>query len=113
MGIQFTSSWVDFSLRAGLIFLCLGRNTRWRIFDEAHSIGAVGETGRGICELKRLSPSRVDIFMGTFAQSFGGLDIAGSKEVCDPLCALRGRKKGRVGVMSPVVCAQVLCALWG
>ncbi|XP_057982596.1 long chain base biosynthesis protein 2a-like isoform X1 [Malania oleifera] len=51
--------------------------------DEAHSIGAVGKTGRGVCELLSVDPADVDIMMGTFTKSFGscGGYIAGSKEL--------------------------------
>ncbi|GMY12996.1 long chain base biosynthesis protein 2a-like [Fagus crenata] len=51
--------------------------------DEAHSIGAVGKTGRGVCELLDVDPGDVDIMMGTFTKSFGscGGYIAGSKEL--------------------------------
>lgn len=51
--------------------------------DEAHSIGAVGQSGRGVCELLGVDPADVDIMMGTFTKSFGscGGYIAASK-VC-------------------------------
>ncbi|KAK9072356.1 hypothetical protein SSX86_008790 [Deinandra increscens subsp. villosa] len=51
--------------------------------DEAHSIGAVGKTGRGVCELLGVDTDDVDIMMGTFTKSFGscGGYIAGSKEL--------------------------------
>ena len=39
--------------------------------DEAHSIGAMGATGRGICEHAGVSPKDVDVMMGTFTKSFG------------------------------------------
>ena len=39
--------------------------------DEAHSIGAMGATGRGICEHAGVSTKDVDIMMGTFTKSFG------------------------------------------
>ena len=41
--------------------------------DEAHSIGALGATGRGICEHAGVSPADVDIMMGTFTKSFGSV----------------------------------------
>jgi len=55
--------------------------------DEAHSIGAMGVTGRGIIEYWNCNPKDVDILMGTFTKSFGaaGGYIAGSKEVVDHL----------------------------
>ncbi|KAG8078975.1 hypothetical protein GUJ93_ZPchr0007g3068 [Zizania palustris] len=51
--------------------------------DEAHSIGAVGKTGRGVCELLGVDPADVDIMMGTFTKSFGsyGGYIAASQEI--------------------------------
>jgi serine palmitoyltransferase len=49
--------------------------------DEAHSIGAMGRTGRGVCEHLGVDPADVDIMMGTFTKSFGsyGGYIAGSR----------------------------------
>ena len=51
------------------------------LVDEAHSIGAVGETGRGICEEQGVDPARIDIVTGSLSKaipSSGGF-IAGSK----------------------------------
>lgn len=55
--------------------------------DEAHSIGAVGQSGRGVCELLGVDPADVDIMMGTFTKSFGscGGYIAASKELIQHL----------------------------
>ena len=39
--------------------------------DEAHSIGAMGETGRGVVEYWGVDPADIDIMMGTFTKSFG------------------------------------------
>ena len=39
--------------------------------DEAHSVGAMGKTGRGICEHYGVAPQDIDILMGTFSKSFG------------------------------------------
>jgi len=51
--------------------------------DEAHSIGAIGPHGRGICDEKGVDPTDVDVLMGTFTKSFGSVGgyIAGSKEL--------------------------------
>ncbi|KAF3509837.1 hypothetical protein F2Q69_00005459 [Brassica cretica] len=51
--------------------------------DEAHSIGAIGNTGRGVCELLGVNTADMDIMMGTFGKSFAscGGYIAGSKEL--------------------------------
>lgn len=55
--------------------------------DEAHSIGAIGKSGRGVCELLGVDTADVDIMMGTFTKSFGscGGYIAASKEIIEHL----------------------------
>mmetsp|Transcript_4121 Transcript_4121/g.8913 ORF Transcript_4121/g.8913 Transcript_4121/m.8913 type:complete len:519 (-) Transcript_4121:251-1807(-) len=79
--------------------------------DEAHSIGALGETGRGICEHAGVNPDEVDILMGTFTKSFGGMGgyIAASKDLID---YIRATSAGAVysASLSPVVAQQVLTA---
>ncbi|KAI9311611.1 pyridoxal phosphate-dependent transferase [Dichotomocladium elegans] len=57
--------------------------------DEAHSIGALGDSGGGICDFYGIDPARVDILMGTFTKSFGsaGGYIAASKTVIEHLKA--------------------------
>ncbi|MEQ2163923.1 Serine palmitoyltransferase 2 [Goodea atripinnis] len=59
--------------------------------DEAHSIGAVGPSGRGVTELFNVSPADVDVMMGTFTKSFGaaGGYIAGKK--VSPLATTKKR----------------------
>lgn len=49
--------------------------------DEAHSIGTMGQSGRGIAEYWGIDPARVDIWMGTLSKSFAscGGYIAGSQ----------------------------------
>lgn len=51
--------------------------------DEAHSIGAMGETGRGIAEYSNVPFDEIDVFMGTFTKSFGaaGGYIAADKNI--------------------------------
>jgi len=51
--------------------------------DEAHSIGAIGPTGRGITEELGISTDEIDVMMGTFSKSFGssGGYIAGKKDL--------------------------------
>jgi len=38
--------------------------------DEAHSLGVIGKTGRGICEYSGCSPKDIDILMCTLSKSF-------------------------------------------
>lgn len=61
--------------------LCLVFLQAYLYLDEAHSIGAVGRTGRGVTELLGVNVDDVDIMMGTFTKSFGasGGYIAASK----------------------------------
>lgn len=55
--------------------------------DEAHSIGTLGATGRGISEHYSINPRDVDIWMGTLSKSFGscGGYIAGDKALVEYL----------------------------
>lgn len=80
--------------------------------DEAHSIGALGRTGRGICEHAGVDPADVDILMGTFTKSFGAVGgyIASSKEV---VATMRRHCSGAVysQSLSPVACQQIISAL--
>lgn len=80
--------------------------------DEAHSIGALGATGRGVCEATGVDPAHIDIMMGTFTKSFGscGGYLAASKEVIDSLKA-NGAAQLYAGAMSPPATMQVLAAL--
>lgn len=55
--------------------------------DEAHSLGALGETGRGIAEYYGLSRGDVDIWMGTLSKTFascGGF-VAGDQALVEYL----------------------------
>ncbi|KAJ3130620.1 serine palmitoyltransferase component [Irineochytrium annulatum] len=53
--------------------------------DEAHSVGAMGPNGRGMCDYYGIDPNDVDILMGTFTKSFGaaGGYIAANKDIID------------------------------
>ncbi|XP_047458671.1 serine palmitoyltransferase 3 [Mugil cephalus] len=80
--------------------------------DEAHSIGAVGATGRGVTELFNVKPTDVDVMMGTFTKSFGasGGYIAGKKDLVD---YIRSQSHSAVysSSMSPPVTEQVIRAM--
>jgi len=80
--------------------------------DEAHSIGAMGPTGRGLSEYTSTDTADIDIMMGTFTKSFGGMGgyIAAEKETID---FLRRRCSGSAyhNSLSPVVCQQILTSL--
>ncbi|AEO57918.1 hypothetical protein MYCTH_2080075 [Thermothelomyces thermophilus ATCC 42464] len=55
--------------------------------DEAHSIGALGPRGRGVCDYFGIDPAEVDILMGTLTKSFGanGGYVAAEKHIIDGL----------------------------
>ena len=55
--------------------------------DEAHSIGALGPRGRGVCDYFGIDPAEVDILMGTLTKSFGanGGYVAAEKHIIDKL----------------------------
>jgi len=80
--------------------------------DEAHSVGAIGKTGRGICDYKGINPADIDILMGTFTKSFGAVGgyVASSKEV---IASLRKYCCGSLyaASMSPPAAQQVISAL--
>lgn len=66
----------------------LKKRYKFHLFvDEAHSIGALGPRGRGVCDYFGIDPAEVDILMGTLTKSFGanGGYIAGDRTVIDKL----------------------------
>ncbi|KAI4861608.1 serine palmitoyltransferase [Hypoxylon rubiginosum] len=80
--------------------------------DEAHSIGALGPRGRGVCDYFGIDPSRVDILMGTLTKSFGanGGYVAAEKHIIDKL------KSSNAATMlgespTPAVLMQILASL--
>jgi serine palmitoyltransferase len=97
--------------RLPLIVAACKKYKAYLYVDEAHSIGALGPTGRGICEYTGVNPADVDILMGTFTKSFSGMGgyIAASRRVIDHL---RTTSAGLMyhNSMSPIVCQQVITA---
>ncbi|XP_056419366.1 serine palmitoyltransferase 3-like isoform X2 [Hyla sarda] len=77
--------------------------------DEAHSIGAVGPTGRGVVEYFGVNPSDVDVMMGTFTKSFGAMGgyIAGKRDL---VAYLRSHSHSALyaASMSPPVTEQII-----
>lgn len=55
--------------------------------DEAHSIGALGATGRGVCEFWGVDPYEVDVLAGTFSKSFASVGgyVCGSTQLTQHL----------------------------
>jgi serine palmitoyltransferase len=79
--------------------------------DEAHSVGALGASGRGICEQTGVDPADIDILMGTFTKSFGAMGgyVAGSKQFIQ---YLRRHSHGSTfgNAMSPIIAKQTITA---
>ena len=93
----------------------VGLKKRYKFYlfvDEAHSIGALGPTGRGVCDYFGVPPSEVDVLMGTLTKSFGatGGYVAGPKEW---ITKLRLHNAGSIyeESMSPVVVQQIWTSL--
>lgn len=80
--------------------------------DEAHSIGAVGPTGRGVVDYWGCDFKDVDVLMGTFTKSFGsaGGYIAGSKKLID-FISMQSHSNCYASSMSPPVVVQCMSAL--
>ena len=55
--------------------------------DEAHSLGVLGRTGRGMCEHFGVDPREVDVIMSTLSKAFGscGGAISGSRALVEYL----------------------------
>ena len=80
--------------------------------DEAHSIGAVGPHGRGVCDYFNINPRDIDILMGTFTKSFGaaGGYVSGSRQLMSIL-RLRGFSGSYAEAMTPPVLTQVIASM--
>lgn len=88
---------------------------KYRVYlylDEAHSIGAIGEHGRGVCDYFGLDTKDVDLLMGTFTKSFGsaGGYIAGSKQLMNHI-RLHSHSFGYASSMAAPVAQQILGVL--
>ncbi|KAI4525447.1 PLP-dependent transferase [Schizophyllum commune Loenen D] len=91
----------------------LKKRYKFNLFvDEAHSVGALGPHGRGVCDYFNINPREVDILMGTFTKSFGaaGGYIAANKPIIDSI-----RQHGHLGTyaesVAPPVLMQVIASM--
>jgi len=79
--------------------------------DEAHSMGALGSRGRGVCDYWGCDPQDVDLLMGTFSKSYGSVGgyVAGRKSIIDHL---RINSHGcYASSISPPVAQQIISSM--
>ncbi len=88
------------------------KHSTWLLLDEAHSIGVLGDTGRGLCEYTGVDPNDIDLIIGTLSKSFascGGFVCAKAAVINWFRYTLPGFVYS-VG-LSPVISAAALAAL--
>lgn len=81
----------------------------WLMVDEAHSLGTLGKSGKGLAEHWNVDASRVDIWMGTLSKtlaSCGGF-IAGCQDLIDLLKATAPGFVYSVGISPPLAAASL------
>ncbi|MFC3125135.1 aminotransferase class I/II-fold pyridoxal phosphate-dependent enzyme [Pseudoroseomonas globiformis] len=88
------------------------RHDAWLMVDEAHSLGVLGPTGRGVAEAQNVDPVGVDLWMGTLSKTLSacGGYIAARAEVID---WLRHTAPGSVYsvALAPPLAAAALASL--
>ena len=82
----------------------------WLLVDDAHGLGVLGQTGRGIFEYADVDPCEVDIWLGTLSKSLvscGGY-VAGSKSLVDLLKCVAPGFVYSVGMPVPAAVAATM-----
>ncbi|KAG9239077.1 putative serine palmitoyltransferase 2 [Amylocarpus encephaloides] len=93
--------------------LLLKKKYKYNLFvDEAHSIGALGPRGRGVCDYFGIDPAEIDILMGTLTKSFGanGGYVCAEKHIIDKLRSTNAATLYGESPTPPVL-TQILSAL--
>lgn len=88
------------------------RYAAWLMVDDAHGLGVLGETGRGLFEAAQVDPRLVDIWMGTMSKtlsSCGGY-VVGCAALIDYLKCTSGGFVYSVG-LPPVMAAAAMTSL--
>lgn len=85
------------------------RHTAWLMVDEAHSIGVLGDTGRGLSEHFGIDAPEIDLIVGTLSKAFGtcGGFIAGKRRVIEWLRFTLPSFVYSVGLQPPGVAAAM------
>ncbi len=81
----------------------------WLMIDDAHALGVLGKTGKGIFEMADVDPKRVDIWLGTLSKtlvSCGGY-VAGSRALVDYLKLTAPGMVYSVGMPAPAALAAL------
>ncbi len=88
------------------------RYNAWLMVDEAHALGVLGATGRGLAEHWNVDPHDVDIWMGTLSKTLAGCGgyIAGSGDLIDYIRYTVSGHVYSVG-MPPALAASAQAAL--
>ncbi len=84
----------------------------WLMVDDAHGIGVLGETGRGVLEHFGLNDTEVPIYMATLGKALGsfGAFVAGSEALIETLIQ-KARTYIYTTASPPAVAAASLAAL--
>ncbi|MEM8794688.1 MAG: aminotransferase class I/II-fold pyridoxal phosphate-dependent enzyme [Pseudomonadota bacterium] len=84
----------------------------WLMVDEAHALGILGKTGRGLHEHWNIDANEVDIWMGTCSKTLAGCGgyIAGSRDLTEYLKFSASGFVFSVG-MPPPVAASISAAI--
>lgn len=85
------------------------RHRAFLMVDEAHSLGVLGDTGRGIREHFGIAGTAVDIWMGTLSKSLAGCGgyIAGEKALVEHLKYAAPGFVYSVGIAPPMAAASL------
>ncbi len=88
------------------------RRGAFLVVDDAHGLGVIGASGRGILEHYGLSPAKVPALVGTFGKAFGsfGAFVAGGEELIETLIQ-RARTYIYTTALPPAVAAATRAAL--
>lgn len=88
------------------------RYNAWLMVDEAHALGVLGATGRGLAEHWNVDPRSVEIWMGTLSKTLAGCGgyIAGSRDLIDYIRYTVSGHVYSVG-MPPALAASAQAAL--
>lgn len=83
------------------------RHDAWLMVDEAHSLGVLGDTGRGLVEMQGVDPGAVEIRMGTLSKTLAacGGYICGSSALIEFLKAHASGFVFSVGLAAPLAAA--------